>query len=122
MGKWSHIEALLDRAVQKETKRIIAKAKAAMGLGNGNGHTKPITTKRLNRAIRRTDKAVAKAYHAESPIVASFKNKKRVLHGKFLGISRPLPKGEKERISKIYKEKGVRAAIKEAKASREAMR
>ena len=97
MSKWDKVHEVLDREVDREVKRVLGKIKAVVGgRGNGNGATKPISAK------PRKKKA--------SP--------QRALHGRYLGLTRTLPKDQRAKLSALYKEKGVRHAIAEAKRMR----
>ena len=103
MGKWDKVHAILDREVEREVKRVLGKIKAVVGgRGNGNGHTKPIEAK--------TRKA--------KPLPSGKPTAQRQLHGKYLGLTRTLPKEQKAKLSELYKSKGVRAALAEAKRMR----
>jgi hypothetical protein len=97
--RWSKIEALLDKEVQRETRKYLAKIRAVVSGGHGNG----VITARPVKAKKRVPRGTSL---------------KRQLHGKYLGLTRTLPKAEKAKLSALYKEKGVRAAIRAAKAAR----
>ena len=98
MSKWDKVHAILDREVDREVKRVLGKIKAVVGgRGNGNGHTKPIEAKRVQK----------------KPVSAQ-----RALHGRYLGLTRTLPKEQKAKLSEVYKSQGVRAALAMAKKFR----
>ncbi len=116
--RWDRINKMLDKEVQRETKRILAKAKAAMGLSNGHSNG-VVTARKVNKALASSRRAIKRAYHAESPIHKRLLNA-RVLHGRYLGLTRNLPPAQKKAIREIRAEKGVRAAIAAAKNVRTA--
>lgn len=104
MGNWDKINKMLDRelairerVILKRISALVSGRKTAKAASNGNGHTKPITTKRKQSA------AVKNA---------------RQLHGSYLGLTRTLTASQKAQVKKTRQENGVRAAIKEAKALR----
>ena len=88
----------MDREVQRETRVYLLKIKA-LGSGKGNGHTNGDAKKAAKR--RNVPRGTP------SP--------QRVLHGRYLGLTRLMGAGNKAHLSALYKEKGVRAAIREAK-------
>jgi len=103
--KWDRVHAILDREVQREVKKVLGRIKAVVGgRSNGNGVT---VTKKATRS-----KSVPRGTSAPS--------KQRQLHGRYLGLVRTLPAKEKARLSALYKEDGVRAAIAEARKIRAA--
>lgn len=101
-NRWAAVEKVLDREVRRQTnlvlKRIdaLVSGKTPKAASNGNGHTKPIKT-----AKRGAKNA-------------------RQLHGSYLGLTRTLTDQQKRDVKDIRERKGVRAAIKAAKAYRKA--
>ena len=114
MSKWDQVHKILDREVEREVRKVLGRIKAVVG-GRGNGSGAIRVTAATRRAVKR-------AYHAKSPIVEKLAgpSKQRQLHGRYLGLIRTLPAAAKKECSALYKEKGVRAAIAEARKIRAA--
>lgn len=101
MNRWAKVEALLERELAIQERAILKSIKALVSgkKGNGNGHTKPITTK------RRTSAKVKSA---------------RQLHGTYLGLTRGLSAPQKKEVKGVRADHGVREAIALAKKFRKA--